>query len=196
LAAVWQWERMLPSTRRTSLLIVFIVGFASSARAQRSQSPLASVEWHRSSTASSAWGSSPAKISFLSVSLASNRSTVNNRSTNFDDEHRFANSTGERNQATDLLRIQETSTPFATESRVPVAPLLGARLQLNISVTTVRNGNVMLGPIPASETLHAPPQSRSADLYGFGVSIPLSRGAQVQPSKNLLRTVARVMRGD
>jgi len=187
---------MLPSTRRISLLIVFIVGFASSARAQRSQSSLASIEWRRSATASSAWGSSSAKTSFSSVSLASNRSTVNKRSTNFDDEHRFAKSTAEQNQATDLLPIQETSTPFATESRVPVAPLLGARLQLNISVTSVRNGNVMLGPEPASETLHAPRQSRSADLYGFGVSIPLSRGAQVQPSKNLLRTVARVMRGD
>ena len=186
---------MLPSTRRISLLIVFIVGFASSARAQRSQSSLASIEWRRSVPASSTWDSSSAKTSFSSVSLASNRSTVNKRSTNFD-EHRFANSTDERNQATDLLPIQETSTPFATESRVPIAPLLGARLQLNISVTMVRNGNVMLGPEPASETLHAPRQSRSADLYGFGVSIPLSRGAQVQPSKNLLRTVARVMRGD
>jgi hypothetical protein len=187
---------MLPSTRRISLLIVFIVGFASSARAQRSQYSLASIEWRRSATASSAWGSSSAKTSFSSVSLASNRSTVNKRSTNFDNEHRFANITGERNRETDLLTIQETSTPFATESRVAVAPLLGARLQLNISVTTVRNGNVMLGPIPASETLHAPPQSRSADLYGFGVSIPLGWGAQVQTSKNLLRSAARVMRGD
>src|ERR1700751_4202739 len=187
---------MLPSTRRISLLIVFIVGFASSARAQRSQSSLASIEWRRSATASSAWGSSSAKTSFSSVSLASNRSTVNKKSTNFDDEHRFANSTDERNQATDLLPIQETSTPFATESRVPVAPLLGAHLQLNISVTTVRNGNAMLGPEPASETLHAPRQSRSADLYGFGVSIPLGRGAQAQTSKNLLRSAGRVMRGE
>lgn len=86
-----------------------------------------------------------------------------------------------------------TNTPFATESRLPIAPLFGARLQLNVSMLNVRNGNVMLGPIPASEMLHAPAQARSAEFYGFGVSLPLGRDARVQTSDNLLRSVMRIV---
>jgi hypothetical protein len=186
---------MLPSSKHVLLLLVFIAGFASSARAQRSQSSLTSFESRRSSAESSAWSSSSTKVSFQSVSLA-NRSNVNNRSTSFYNDHHFSDSTGEPNRAANLLPVQVTTTPFATESRLPVAPLFGAHLQLNISLTTVRNANVMLGPIPAGETLHAPAQARSADLYGFGVSIPLGRGAQVQTSRNLLRSVVRIMHSE
>jgi hypothetical protein len=106
------------------------------------------------------------------------------------------NNVTEQHQAGDLAPVQVITTPFATESRLPVAPLLGAHLQLDISVMTVRNANVMLGPLPASETLHAPAQARSADLYGFGVSIPLGRGANIQTSNNLLHSVVRIVRGD
>ena len=79
---------------------------------------------------------------------------------------------------------------------MPIAPLLGARLQLNFSMLNIRNGNVMLGPTPASEILHAPAQARSAELYGFGVSIPLGRGVRVQTSENLLRSAMRIVRGN
>jgi hypothetical protein len=103
------------------------------------------------------------------------------------DEHLFANSAGEEQH--ELMPLQVTNMPFATESR-----LLGARLQLNVSVLNVRNGNVMLGPTPASETLHAPAQARSAEFYGFGVSIPLGRDSRVQTSNNLLHSVMRIMR--
>lgn len=109
-------------------------------------------------------------------------------------EHRFANSTDEEQR--DLIPLQVTNTPFATESRLPIAPLLGARLQLNISMLNVRNGNVMLGPIPANEVLHAPAQARSAELYGLGISIPLGRDSQAQTSNNLLRSVTRIVRGN
>jgi hypothetical protein len=115
------------------------------------------------------------------------------RATNLD-EHRFANSTDEEER--ELIPLQVTNTPFATESRLPIAPLLGARLQLNVFMLNVRNGNVMLGPIPASEILHAPAQARSAELYGLGVSIPLGRGSRVQTSNNLLRSVTRIVRGN
>jgi hypothetical protein len=71
---------------------------------------------------------------------------------------------------------------------------LGARLQLNVSMLNVRNGNVMLGPIPASETLHAPAQARSAEFFGFGVSLPLGRGSRAATSDNLLRSVTRIVR--
>jgi hypothetical protein len=102
----------------------------------------------------------------------------------------------EQHQASDLVPIQVTTTPFATESRLPVAPILGAHLQLHISVMTLRNANVMLGPLPAGETLHAPAQARSADLYGFGVSIPLGRGAHIQTSNNLLHSALGIVRGN
>lgn len=122
-----------------------------------------------------------------------NRSTAGAGGTNLH-EHRFANSTDEEQR--DLIPLQVTNTPFATESRLPIAPLLGARLQLNISMLNVRNGNVMLGPIPANEVLHAPAQARSAELYGLGISIPLGRDSQAQTSNNLLRSVTRIVRGN
>jgi hypothetical protein len=128
--------------------------------------------------------------------ITSGRSTLNIRSASFYDEHRFAQSTDQQIRLDKLAPVQATTTPFATESRLPLAPLLGARLQLNFSVMTAHNANVMLGPLPASETLHAPAQTRSADLYGFGVSIPLGREAHAQGSNNLLHNVVRVMRGD
>jgi hypothetical protein len=59
---------------------------------------------------------------------------------------------------------------------------------------TAHQAKVMLGPLPAGETLHAPPQTRSADLYGFGVTIPLGRGAHIQPSSNdLLHSLRNAM---
>jgi hypothetical protein len=61
---------------------------------------------------------------------------------------------------------------------------------------TVRNANVMLGPLPASELLHAPAQARSPELYGFGVNIPLGRGAHLETSNNLLQSMMRIVRGD
>jgi hypothetical protein len=136
------------------------------------------------------WGTSSAKTPFSSVSILPNRSTANTKGTN--SEHRFADSTDEEQHG--LIPLQVTNTPFATESRLPIAPLLGARLQLNVSMLSVRNGNVMLGPIPASETLHAPAQARSAEFYGFSVSILLGRDSRVQTSNNLLHSVVRIMR--
>jgi hypothetical protein len=137
------------------------------------------------------WGTRSAKTPFSSVSILPNRSAANTKGTNAD-EHRFANSADEEQH--ELIPLQVTNTPFATESRLPIAPLLGARLQLNVSMLSVRNGNVMLGPTPASETLHAPAQARSAEFYGFSVSIPLGRDSRVQTSNNLLHSVVRIMR--
>jgi hypothetical protein len=121
------------------------------------------------------------------MSIASGRSSLkptslSAKSRSFYDGHDFSNTS--ENQVSNLDPVQVTSTPFGTESRLPVAPLLGSRVQLNFSVMTPHNANVMLGPLPARETLHAPPQTRSADLYGFGVSIPLGRAAHIQPSSN------------
>ena len=136
-------------------------------------------------------GTSSARNPFSSVAILSNRSIASTQRVN-SDEHLFANSADEEQH--ELMPLQVTNTPFATESRLPIAPLLGARLQLNVSMLNVRNGNVMLGPTPASETLHAPAQARSAEFYGFGVSIPLGRDSRVQTSNNLLHSVMRIMR--
>jgi hypothetical protein len=130
------------------------------------------------------------------MSIGSSRSTLNIRSASFYDEHRFAQSTGEQIRLDKLVPIEVTTTPFATESKLPVAPLFGARLQLHFSVMTVRNANVMLGPLPASELLHAPAQARSPELYGFGVNIPLGRGTHLETSNNILQSVMRIVRSD
>ena len=131
---------------------------------------------------------------FPSASIFLNRLSKNTTRRNSNEGHRFA--TGAQEEQHELIPLQLTTTPFATESRVPIAPLLGARLQLNISMLNIRNGNVMLGPIPASETLHAPAQARSAEFYGFGVSLPLGRGSRVESLNNLLRSVTRIVRGN
>jgi hypothetical protein len=178
-------------------LVVLLAGFPCRAFAQRTQSFAPTQSSRSSSNIMSAKPATPrasgtaVKTPFSSVSILPNRSTANAKGTN-SDGHRFANSADEEQH--ELIPLQVTNTPFATESRLPIAPLLGARLQLNVSVLNVRNGNVMLGPTPASETLHAPAQARSAEFYGFGVSIPLGRDSRVQTSNDLLHNVLRIMR--
>ena len=184
-------------------LVVLLAGFPCLAVAQRAPSFSSSVPSNRSSSnimsaakmsaakpaTSGAVRISPVKAPSSSPSILPTRSSVSTIGKN-SDERRFANSADEEQ----LIPLQVTNTPFATESRLPIAPLLGARLQLNVSMLNVRNGNVMLGPIPASETLHAPAQARSAEFFGFGVSLPLGRDSHVETSDNLLRSVTRIVR--
>lgn len=184
------------SSRRLLALFVVIVGFPSLAFAQRAPSLGSSEFRHSSSLPVFSSSISSPRNSVSSMSIGSSRSTLNIRSASFYDEHRFAQSTGEQIRLDKLVPIEVTTTPFATESKVPVAPLLGARLQLHFSVMTVRNANVMLGPLPASELLHAPAQARSPELYGFGVNIPLGRGTHLETSNNILQSVMRIVRRD
>ena len=191
---------MFRSGRRILASVVLIAGFPSLAFAQRTQSilpagPRQSAFATTNATAFSSRAASTVSMKgFSSVSIFPSRPAATATSTNPNQEHSFALSTEEDQH--EVIPLQVTSTPFATESRVPIAPLLGARLQLNISMLNIRNGNVMLGPTPASEILHAPAQARSAELYGFGVSIPLGHGARVQTSENLLRSAMRIVRGN
>jgi hypothetical protein len=180
-------------------LVVLLAGFPCLAVAQRAPS-FSSVPSNRSSSnimstakpaTSGAVRTSSVKTPFSSLSILPNRSSASTIGKNAD-EHRFANSADEEQH--EIIPLQVTNTPFATESRLPIAPLLGTRLQLNVSVLNVRNGSVMLGPIPASETLHAPAQARSAEFFGFGVSLPLGRDSRVESSNNLLRSVTRIVR--
>jgi hypothetical protein len=183
-------------------LVVLLAGSPCLAFAQRapSFSSSSSVLSNRSSSnimyaakpaTSGAVRTSSVKAPFSSLSILPNRSSASTIGKN-SDEHRFANSADEEQHG--IIPLQVTNTPFATESRLPITPLLGARLQLNVSMLNVRNGNVMLGPIPASETLHAPTQARSAEFFGFGVSLPLGRDSRAETSDNLLRSVTRIVR--
>src|SRR5215470_16346544 len=95
-----------------------------------------------------------------------------------------------------LSPFQETKTLFATESRVPVGQIWGARLQVNFFVVTLYTRNVMLGPLASSEAFHHPRQLRSVDLYGIGVSVPLGRDARWEGSKSLWRSVPRIVHGE
>jgi hypothetical protein len=191
---------MFRSSRRILASVVLIAGFPSLAFAQRTQSilpagPRQSVSTTTSATAFSSRAASAVSMKgFSSASIFPSLRAANATSTNSNQEHRFALSTEEDQHQ--IIPLQVTATPFATESRVPIAPLLGARLQLNFSTLNIRNGNVMLGPTPASEILHAPAQARSAELYGLGVSIPLGRGPRAQTSENLLRSAMRIVRGN
>ena len=95
-----------------------------------------------------------------------------------------------------LSSFQETKTSFATESRLPVAQIWGARLQLNFFVVTLYSRNVMLGPLASNEAFHRPRQLRSVDLYGIGVSVPLGRNARWEDSKGPWRNLSRIVHGD
>lgn len=183
-------------------LMVLIGGCPSFVVAQRASS-IVSAQSHRDfsmattasrASAPRAWSSASVRNPFSSVSILPNRSAVTTKRIDPGQERHFSNSFEQ--QPPEIIPIQVISTPFATESRVPIAPLLGARLQLNVSMLNLRNGNVMLGPTPASEMLHAPAQARSAEFYGFGVSIPLGRDSQVQTSNNLMRSVMRIVRSN
>ncbi|MGA8145633.1 MAG: hypothetical protein WB987_17240 [Candidatus Acidiferrales bacterium] len=92
-----------------------------------------------------------------------------------------------------LVPLQTSNTWFETESRVPVTRLWGTRVELNLSFITLRNANVMMGPVTAREDPHPPPQTRSADFFGIGVSIPLGRSPQPVGSKSLWRSVSQVV---
>ncbi len=177
---------MFRSSRRVLALVISLASFPSLALAQRTQSILPagprqslSNTTNTTSVASRAVNTTSMK-GFSSASIFPSRLAANAASRNSNEERRFA--PGAQEDQHEIVPLQVTTTPFATESRVPIAPLLGARLQLNISMLNIRNGNVMLGPTPASEILHAPAQARSAEFYGFGVSIPLGRGVRVQTS--------------
>ncbi len=188
---------MFRSSKPVLALVVLVATFPSLALAQRTQSllpvgPRQSLSTKNTTSFASRAVSTTSMKDFSSASIFPSRLATNATSRNSNEGQRFA--PGAQEDQHEVIPLQLTTTPFATESRVPIAPLLGARLQLNISMLNIRNGNVMLGPTPASEILHAPAQARSAEFYGFGVSIPLGRGVRVQTSENLLRSAMRIVR--
>jgi hypothetical protein len=94
--------------------------------------------------------------------------------------------------------FQQSTTPFVTESRLRVAQIWGARLQVNLFVVTFHSGNFMLGPLVSNEAFHRPRQvgkPPSFGLYGIGVSVPLGRNARWESSTGLWRSLQRIVHG-
>jgi hypothetical protein len=97
-----------------------------------------------------------------------------------------------------LLPFQQTKTSFVTESRLLVAQLWGARLQVNLFVITPHCGNVMLGPLILGDALHRPKQfgePASFGLYGIGISVPLGQNARWESSTGLWHSLQRMVHG-
>ena len=95
-----------------------------------------------------------------------------------------------------LFPFQQIKTSFVTESRLLVAQLWGARLQVNLFAVTLQTGNVMLGPLVTNEAFHRPRQfgaPSSFGLYGVGVSIPLGRDAQREGTAGLWHSLQRIV---
>jgi hypothetical protein len=104
----------------------------------------------------------------------------------------------EHQNPTSLFPFQQTKTSFVTESRLLVAQLWGARLQVSLFVITPNSGNVMLGPLILGDALHRPRQfgePPSFGLYGIGVSVPLGRNARREGSTGLWRSLLRIVHG-
>jgi len=93
-----------------------------------------------------------------------------------------------------IVPLQVTKNPFETESRVPVARLWGTPVELNFSAVTLRNNNVVAGPLTSGETLHPAPFARSTELFGVGVTIPLGRSGSENTSKNLWHSLTQIAR--
>src|SRR5580704_2168548 len=66
-----------------------------------------------------------------------------------------------------LFPFQQTKTSFVTESRLLVAQLWGARLQVNLFAVTLYTGNVMLGPLVTNEAFHRPRQFGAPSSFGL-----------------------------
>jgi hypothetical protein len=113
--------------------------------------------------------------------------------------YRFRFTEGSEHQnPTSIFPFQQTKTSFVTESRLLVAQLWGARLQVNLFVITPHCGNVMLGPLILGDALHRPKQfgePASFGLYGIGISVPLGRNARWESSTGLWHSLQRMVHG-
>lgn len=179
---------MLVSLKWPVLVVGLILGFHGSAGAQSTEHRIAFFQ------------SPPSPMIVFSprhaLQLASSVPLIQHQ-VDFHDGYGFRITANYRPQDSDSLSpLQETNTSFATESRVPVAQIWGARLQVNFFVTTLYTRNIMFGPLASNEAFRRTRQLRSVDLYGMGVSVPLGRGARVEGSRSLWRTVSRIVHGD
>jgi hypothetical protein len=207
----WRWQTMLLSGKRLALLLLFILGSPALAEAQSAPQHFAAAELLPPPIAVSTPRTDPSRLRSSSpfsrqhdIDPDPSRRIASSESPISESEARenptAQNPTYEYQSRSDqgiagLVPLQSLKTSFGTESRVPVGRIWGTPLQLNLSAITLRNGNITQGPLTANEWHHPPPLSRSTDLFGLGVSIPLGRHAQPEGSKDLWRNLVRVARG-
>jgi len=179
---------MCLSGNRLILILALSFGFSARVGAQSTDYRITFVHSpHSSVTASPARHALPLVSSILSIQPKGD----------FHDGYRFRITENYKVQnAQSLFPFHETKTLFVTESRVPVAQIWGARLQVNFSAVTLHTRNVMLGPLASNDSSYRQWQLRSVDLYGVGVSVPLGRDARSEGSKSLWGTVSRLVHGD
>jgi hypothetical protein len=176
---------MLVSLKRLVLVLSLILGFDARAAAQSTEHRTAFLESLPSPTVVSA----PSHTLPLASSLL-----LIQRQVDFHDVHGFCITGNYRRQNPGgFPSFQETKTLFATESRLPVAQIWGARLRVNFFVLTLNTRNIMLGPLVTNDTFDRPRQLRSVDLYGIGVSVPLGRDARWEGSKSVWRSLSRIV---
>ncbi len=90
-----------------------------------------------------------------------------------------------------LPSMEVIKTTFATESRVPIAQLLGGRLQLDGFTSTYYMKNLLLGPSGLGHPGVRVP--RSAWVYGISLRFRLGRGAQTERCADGWRRLARMV---
>jgi hypothetical protein len=99
----------------------------------------------------------------------------------------------------DLLAVRTNDTVFVSQSRVPLVHFWGGRLQIAGISSTVKMGNVLLGPSAqgALQSLRLTQQARfsaahSIDLYGISVGFrltPLAESAGRAPIWRVLESI-------
>jgi len=88
--------------------------------------------------------------------------------------------------------IESMKSMFVTESRLSVGQMWGGRLQLSCFVSTLRMGNIVLGPSVSREGFHTP-GTRSVDQYGISLRFAFGAGADSGRSIHLWRSLSRIV---
>ena len=175
---------MLGSLQRLVLVLSLILGSGRLAKAQGAPNRVAFVQSSPSQTLASP----------LRHALPLNSSVLLTQRHGFRMTENY-----ERQNPNSLSPLQETNTSFVAESRLPVAKVWGARLQVNFFAVTLHTGNVMLGPLissDASQRARQFGQPRSTSLYGIGVRVPLGRDARWEGSTSLWRSLRGILFGE
>jgi len=183
-------QTMFASLKRLVLLLVLVLGSHARTGAQSTEHRVAFVQAPSSQMIVSPPPRAPPFGSHVSLIQQLG---------DFHVGYRFRVAKGSEHQnPTSLFLFQQSTTPFVTESRLRVAQIWGARLQVNLFVVTFHSGNFMLGPLVSNEAFHRPRQvgePPSFALYGIGVSVPLGRNARWESSTGLWHSLQRIMYG-
>ena len=149
---------MLVSVKRLVLLLGLLLGSHPMAGAQGTEHHIASLQ----SPPLQMTVSSPRQAPPFGCSVQ-----LIQQQGNFHGSYDFRAETNHEHQNPDSFALfQQSKTPFVTESRLRVAQIWGARLQVNLFVVTFHSGNIMLGPLVSSEAFHRADHSHTREGDG------------------------------